>query len=183
MFSGLIYISDIFRGKVRPHRVTWWILGFLNCGIATSYYASGASTTIWLPLEFGISFLLIGILSIWYGEGNWQWIDTLCLVGAVVGICLWWWTRSAPIGLIAFVAVDALGLLPTMLKAYYRPWTEESWAWFTGTLAGLLNVLAVDVWSPEIALYPIYVFVTSGVICYFVSGKRQVRQTAGGKTT
>ncbi len=172
--AGGVYIVDIFRGRVRPHRATWWILGFLNCAIAASYFVSGARTTIWLPLEFGLSFLVIGGLSLKYGDGSWREADTYCLAGAVIGIFAWWFTRSAPVGLAVFVAVDLLGLTPTIMKAYRRPWTENSSAWAVGTVAGFLNVLAIDTWSPEISLYPVYVFLSSALIWYLTLGSRQI---------
>jgi hypothetical protein len=171
--AGFVYIVDILRGRAKPHRVTWWVLGLLNCAIAASYYASGATTTILLPLEFGISFLIIGVLSIKLGEGQWQSVDSYCIVGAIAGIALWWFTRSAPFALGVFVAIDLLALIPTMIKAYLRPWTEDSSAWLLGAIAAFLNVLAINAWSLQVSLYPLYVFLTSGLICYWTAGFRK----------
>lgn len=170
--AGVIYVIDILRGRARPHRVTWWVLGVLNCVIAASYYSSGALTTVWLPLEFGISFLVIGLLSIRYGDGEWRTIDSSCLIGGLVGVVAWWFTRSAPFALALFTAVDFVGLAPTIVKAYRRPWTEKSAAWIVGTAAAFLNVLAIDNLAPEISLYPVYVFVTSALVAYLAMGSR-----------
>lgn len=167
--AGVVYIIDIVSGRAQPHRATWWILGILNCAIAASYYAAGAFTTLWLPLEFGVSFLVVAFLSVKYGEGEWRRVDTYLLSGAVVGVIVWWLSRSAPLALALFTIVDLVGLAPTIRKAYLRPWTEASSAWAIGTLAGFLNVLAIDDWAPEISLYPLYVFVTSGLVAAFVA--------------
>lgn len=177
--AGVIYVIDVFRRRVRPHRVTWWILGVLNCAIAASYYWSGALATVWLPLEFGISFLLIGLLSIKYGDGKWQAIDGYCVAGSLVGVAAWWLTHSAPVALTLFTAVDFLALLPTILKAHRRPWTEDSRAWLIGALAACLNLLAIENWTPEISLYPLYVFLTSALIVYLTSRlPRAIRRSA-----
>ncbi len=168
LLAGLVYIFDIIRHRAQPHRGTWWVLGILNCGITLSYYSAGAFSTIWLPAEYAVTFLIVAVLSIKYGEGRWRALDTYCLIGGMVAALGWWLTRSASVGLALFTLADFLGLAPTISKAYRRPQTERSFAWPIGAAASLLNVLAIDQWSPEISVYPLYVFGTSVLIVYFI---------------
>ena len=166
--AGLTYIQSILAGRSRPSRVTWWVLGFLNGAIAASYFVSGARSTVWLPLEFSASFILIGFLSARYGEGGWSRIDAGCFVGAIAALGAWWLFRSADLGLALLVTVDALALAPTIAKAWQRPWTEDRLAWMVGTGASVLNVLAVDQWTLSVAAYPLYVLVSNLLILLFL---------------
>lgn len=158
------YLYSILIGRTQPSRVTWWVHGFLNAGIAASYYAAGARSTIWLPVEFSVSFLAIGLLSIKYGEGGWTRLDGGCLLGAVVGLGAWWLFRSSELGLVLLTIVDLLGLTPTFAKVWSRPWTEDRLAWFIGTGASMLNVLAIDRWTLWISAYPLYVLASNVLI-------------------
>ena len=168
----IAYLYSILTGHTQPNRVTWWVLGLLNAGIAASYYAAGARSTIWLPIEFSVSFLVIGLLSIKYGEGGWTRLDLGCLLGAVLALGAWWLFRSSELGLALLTAVDLLGLMPTIAKVWSRPWTEDKLAWFVGTGASMLNVLAIDRWTLWISAYPLYVLASNILILILLMGTK-----------
>lgn len=165
-----IYVLDIIKGTTKPSKVTWWILSFLNALLAASYYASGARDTIWIPISYTIGFGIIAILSIKYGEGSWTKLDFVFLLGAIASGILWLFL-SPEVALFAIILVDFFGLAPTILKAYTKPETESRRAWVVAVAASLLNVLAIGMWDPVIASYPIYVFVTNAVIVLFLFRK------------
>ncbi len=163
-----IYVRDIFRGGTKPSRVTWWVLALLNAILAVSYYASGARATIWIPIVYAAGFLLIAILSVKYGEGKWTTFDRTCLGGALVAGLILWFARSPQLALYTTIIIDFFGLLPTIIKSYQRPYTENRASWTIATIASLLNVLAIERWGVAIAVYPLYVFITNGLILYFI---------------
>lgn len=166
-----VYILDIFRGKTKPSKTTWWILALLNMALAASYYASGARDTIWIPVSYSIGFLTIAFLSLRYGAGSWGRMDIVCLVGAVVSIALWFLLGSAEIALYLIILTDLLGLAPTIYKAYKEPATESRASWTIATIASALNIAAVESWTFAIYLYPVYVLVTNGLILSFILRK------------
>ncbi len=163
-----IYVIDIFRGNTKPSRVTWWILSGLNALLALSYYASGARDTIWVPIVYSVIFLIVAILSLKYGDGGWEKSDFLCLLGAAISALAWWLLASPQIALFLIILVDFFGLVPTIYKSYREPETESRISWSIALVASLLNILAIEVWVPEIAVYPFYVFITNLMITYFI---------------
>ena len=172
-----IYIRSIVQGRTKPDRVTWWVLGLVSAMITISYYASGARETIWLPVAYTIGFLIIGALSLKYGEGPFRLnlLDRVAVAGALISGFVWWLVRSPVPALFMNMLTEFVGLAPTINKAYRRPWTEDSAAWILGTLASFLNVLAIREWTFAISAYPIYVFLTDAVIVYFILRKRNRR--------
>src|SRR6202051_975765 len=149
-------VADIVRGDTKPRRTTWWMLAALHLVLTASYYASGARETVWLPTAYAISFVVVGLFSIRYGETGWRITDSVCLLGVCCSVLLWWIARSAELALFLTISADFLAITPTIEKSYRRPWTENRTAWLMATAAALLNVLAVETWTVTIAAYPIY---------------------------
>lgn len=171
-----VYVADIVHGATRPSRLTWWILAVLHILLAASYYASGARETVWLPAAYAISFFIVALLSIKYGEAGWRGTDTACLIGACGCAVFWWVSGSAQLALFLTICVDFFGILPTVEKAYRRPETENRTAWLMATLAALLNVSAVRSWTLAIAAYPLYVLAVNALITLFIMRPRRLSQ-------
>ena len=163
-----IYYIDIFRGNTKPSRVTWWILAILNIALSFSYYASGARNTIWIPISYSIGFLIVAILSLKYGEGEWKFTDFLFLLGACICLGVWFFSRSPEITLYFIILTDFVGLAPTIYKSFKKPWTESRLSWSIAAVASLLNIFAIERWTFVIGFYPFYVFATNIFIVIFL---------------
>lgn len=167
-----VYLVDIVRGGTRPSKVTWWVLALLNGALAASYFATGARETVWLPASYAFGFLIVAGFSVRHGEGTWLPLDWLCFGGALIGVAAWELLRSPTIALALLVLVDLLGMAPTFVKAWRRPWTESRAAWIAGTAASLINVLAITQWSVEVAAYPLYALGVNGLVMGLILRRR-----------
>jgi hypothetical protein len=170
-----VYVADILRGDTKPSKSTWWMLTSLHVVLTASYYASGARETLWLPIAYAISFLVVAVLSIRYGEAGWRLTDTGCLMAVGCSGLLWWVARSPQLALLLTVCADFFALIPTIEKAYARPWTENRAAWLMASAAAALNVLAVETWTLSIAAYPAYVLAVNALITLLIIRPRRVR--------
>lgn len=193
LYASLIYIFSIFgKGlqfaplrlyslaeRTKPSRVTWLIWTFVGTITVSSYYASGATDTLWVPIILTIEYFCTAILSLFYGEGGtWRGDtkqmrrDIVCLVGAAMSGLAWWWFDVPQIALITTILIDAFGAWPTIVKAYMRPLTENRRAWTFTFLSSVANIFAVE-WRWEIgtlfiAIYPLYMFIANGLIATFL---------------
>jgi hypothetical protein len=168
-----VYINDILKHGARPNRATWWILSLSNALIFVSYYSVGARTTLWVALGYALGNLSIAILSIRYGDTTWDAFDIICL-GAALGSALLWWLFDTPLyTLLINIAIDFLGLLPTIYKTYKKPSTESQSAWIMDAAASILALLAVREWSFDIAIYPVYLLLTNCLIAGFTLRKKR----------
>lgn len=166
------YLLAILRGETKPNRATWWIWTVVSFMLLASYYSSGAKNTIWIPIVYAISSLTTAILSIKYGEGGWTRFDRYCLLGAGVSVVLWWMFSSPLIALLINLFIDFMGALPTIRKSYYEPESEDRTAWALFFTGNIINLFAVENWTFAIAVYPIYMFLGSGLIATLIFIRR-----------
>lgn len=160
-----LYIITTIFGKTKPNRATWWILTLIGLMIASSYYVGGARDTIWVAVSYVLGPFIIALLSLKYGEGTgWDKLDKWCFSIAIISIPIWYISKSSILVLAINILLDFIGLLPTIKKSYLRPDGEDRVAWTLESIAGLLNVFAIERWVFAIAFYPIYLLAINGII-------------------
>lgn len=164
-FVGFIpYVIAVRRGETKPSRATWWIWTIACGALFASYYASGERSSIWVPLSYVVGPLVIGVLSLKYGEGRFTRFDKGCVAASLLGLLFWWLSGSPMIALGANIAVDFAGALPTMRKTYIDPTTESPTAWGVFLAGSALNLFAVERWTSAAAVLPIYFFAINLII-------------------
>lgn len=157
------YIISILRGKTQPNRATWFIWTVVGGLLAFSYLAEGDQNTIWLPMGYFLGPLITVFLSLRYGYAIWTKIDTICVVAALISIIPWILSDNATLTLLINVLIDATGAIPTLIKTYHEPETEDLTAWVIFFIANTLQLIAISYWNLA-AVYPIYLFLLAGGI-------------------
>lgn len=168
------YISSIIKGRTRPNRASWLIWAVLGIIICASYWSVGARNTFWFTLPTGM--IITALLSIKYGVGGWTTFDRMCLLGAGIGLLLWWLSGIPFTALIIGILIDIIGYLPTMRKIWHDQESEDRLAWVMFFSASVLNVLALEIWTFEIAILPAYVVIFNGIVLallFFPHRKKQ----------
>lgn len=158
------YIRDIFRLETKPERGSWFIWTVLGFIAFFSQLAKGATDSLWLTVGQTASVLIIFLLSLKYGYGGLGKRDIRALVGAGVGLILWYLTREASFALIFVILVDSIGTLLTLLKAYKDPGSETLSTWIMSGTSGIFGMLAVGSLNPILLVYPIYIVLANYVI-------------------
>lgn len=164
------YIISIVRGKTKPNKATWIIWTVVGGLLAFSYIAEGDIKTIWLPLGYFFGPLLAAILSFRYGYSAWARLDTICLTVAIISIVPWIFSH-ATITLLINVLIDASGAIPTLVKTYREPETEDFTAWSIFLIANTIQLFAITEWNLA-AIYPIYLFLLAfSIVAFILLGK------------
>jgi hypothetical protein len=91
-------------------------------------------------------------------------LDITCLIGAFIGVLAWQITGNPAIALYCSIAAEFLGYIPLFRKAYTQPETESTLSWIIGLTAACLNLFAITSLQLHIALYPIYVVASDGLV-------------------
>ncbi len=147
------YLKDTIQGRTKPHAFSWLVWTLLlgiGVGVQASHDAGpGAWAIAFETLLCGLVF----ILAIFKGERNIVLIDWLSLIGA--GVCMVLWLgASAPLtALILVMAIDVLGFVPTVRKAFKKPFEETASSYAIVGLSFALSLLAVASTDPTAWVY------------------------------
>lgn len=168
-FSQAIpYIYGIIRGKTKPERASYGIWSLVNIITLLSYLAAGGLETAGVTAAYTLTTALIFAMSFKYGVGGLNKFDVLCIALAIISILLWVTTANPLTALYLGILVKIFGLLPTLVKAYYRPDTENTLAWVMCAAASTLNLFAITSFTPAIVSLPLYGFIADVSIALLV---------------
>lgn len=158
------YVRDILRLKTKPERgswIIWTVLGFIAF---LSQLAKGATDSLWMTIGQTTAVLVIVLLSIKYGYGGLEKRDIRGLIGAGIGLILWYLTREASFALLFVILIDSIGTLLTLIKSYKDPGSETLSTWIMSGTAGFFGMLAVGSFDLILLAYPFYIMIANYAI-------------------
>lgn len=157
LISFVPYIRDIFSGKTKPERISWLIWAILGSILFFSQLAKGASYSLIMTGVMAAGDLFVFILAIKYGFGGFLKRDIAALIGAGIGLFLWYTTKEAAFALFIAIFIDATGAILTVIKSYEKPATETISAWTLGFIGGFLACIAVGSFNFILLAFPLYI--------------------------
>ena len=173
----LPYVFSIISNRTKPNKTTWLVLFLIGIITFFAYKNVGAVATLGVALANVIGPLFIFILSLKYGEG-WENIkDFKYLILSVIAIILWQIYDSPLTGLVFNLIADSTAFLPTIVKSYLRPETEDMLTWFLFLTGNIINLFAIEMWQFSIYIYPVYILIAESIVflllfIHFFKGKK-----------
>jgi hypothetical protein len=163
------YIISILKGVTKPSRASWIIWLVVGVLLLSSYRTSGAKFTLWMPISYVIGPIIVVCLSIKHSTGGWSKFDIFCLSLAAGSLIVWFISESAALALAMHLIIDAMGVLPTVKKAYSNPKEENKTTWMMLFVGSILNFLAIDSLNLMKMAYPSYMLIGNGIIFLLVA--------------
>ena len=80
-------------------------------------------------------------------------IDWVCLVLALLGIPVWIITKNPLTAIIIVSIVTIISVIPTLRKAYHKPYEETATTYVTSTFQQALSISALQAFNPTTSLY------------------------------
>jgi len=191
------YLLGVIRGTTRPNLASWIIWTLVGGLLAVSFIAKGDFHAIWLPLGYFFGPLVTAIFALRCGYMAWSRMDSICMSIAAVSVLPWilsqymslpqLWSGfagldAAGLTLVLNLLIDAAGAVPTVIKSWQEPETEDFTAWTVFFIANMLELSAVQTWNIS-AVYPVYLVLLAGSIFLFtLRGKiNRKQETRNGK--
>ena len=106
-----------------------------------------------------------------YGVGGLQKLDLYCLFFGVLALVAYYTTRSGLLTISLGIAADLIGYLPTFVKTYKKPESEDPLFFSIEGLASLFAIFAIWELAPDI-LFPIYFLLSSMTVVALIYRKR-----------
>ena len=181
--GSLFYLIDTLKGKVKPNRVSFllWSLAPLIAFFAEIKQGVGIQAL----MTFVVGFLPLTIFIASFVNKKAEWkltgFDLMCGALSIVGLVLWYITKSGDIAIIFSILADGLAAMPTIVKSFNYPETESAWPYFASTISAILTLLTVKVWNIANIAFPLYIVLITLVIFSLVHFKlgKQIRLMFG----
>lgn len=143
--SDLSYVRAIWRREAQPHRYTWFIFLMTALVIFGSQLSLGSTTSLFVFGWFVIVNATIFFLSLTKarGEGGIDAPNTVALGIALMSVVLWFFMESPLAALACILVADTIGIGLSLVKTWRNPLSEPLLMWGLGSIAALLNIVAV----------------------------------------
>lgn len=173
ILSYLLYFLGIAKGKTKPHAFTWLVWGVLNIVAFAAVLVAGGRAGAWVLGINALACLTVSGIGFYQRHVEYDVYDWLALVGALVGVYLWWLTSNPLYAVILVCLSDGVGSVPIFRKAYRAPFEENALAFFVGILYYPLAILALESLSLTTWLYPAFVILFDGSLVVLVLARRK----------
>lgn len=162
------YLIDVVRGKTKPRVVTWfiWTLLMLIAGFAALNDGANASAVVSFSSAFATS--LVVIIGFKTSDKQFNKLDALSFVGALLGLGLWWLFNSPLLAIAMSVIVDFIGALPTLWHAYKKPQEETALSFIMYCISAALALAAMQTYTLTGVLVPLYLLLIDGAIAVII---------------
>lgn len=174
MLAGIFsYAWSTFRGRTKPDRVTWvmWTVAPLIAGFASLTKGAGWAT---VPVFMsGGASLLVLVASFANPHAYWKLdkLDYVCGIFSVLALVLWAVTRDPDIAVAFSILSSLTSGLPSLVKAWRFPETENINPYVAGLFNGLTSFAAIAHADFASLAYPIYLVVNN--ICFIIPLSRR----------
>lgn len=167
-----VYVRETLKGHVKPNRVTWlmWAVpGFIGGAAALAEGVTWATIPVFAAsvgplIVFAASY--VNKASYWrlgafdYGSG----------LLSLVALILWGVTSDPNIAIMCAIVSDSFAAIPTYVKAWRQPKTENAMPFILGVLNPATSFAAIAVWTFSAYAFPLYLVMlnaTLALIIYF----------------
>ena len=177
------YTISIFRGTVKPNRISWFIWSVIGFAFWLITPATADEVTRMLTVIFMVNPTIIFILTLFKGEYiKPDRLEVFSLIVGLSAIVVWYFYRQSsgifPISLAIFA--DFCALLPTLRFVFMTPDEEAPLAWICFFLGSFIALFGIENFTLESVLLPAYMtmgafFVVSPLIRYRIRMKIPIR--------
>lgn len=154
IFTYAPYYLDIFRGRTKPHAISWCIWALIAGIVFFGQRTDNAGAGSWLNGFIALASAGIFFLSLSHGERKITPLDWICLTCSLFAIPLWIESRTPLWSMVLLTVIDTLGFLPTFRKTWSKPSEETLSTYVLSALNYSLSLFALENISMITALYP-----------------------------
>jgi hypothetical protein len=170
LISPISYTKSMLKGRAKPHRVTRLIVWLASiAGVLGVIHSSNAAGVIF-AIIFCVRASYLLLMSLKYGTGGASKLDRTCLVVGVVALITYFVTGSGLLSIALGILADLIGYIPTFVKTWHQPHSEDPLFFAIESFASLLAIFAI--WDLRVdILFPVYFFICGATVIFLVYRK------------
>ena len=168
------YLRDVWIGKSKPRVVTWLVWTALNLLATAASFSDHQYASVVLTLSESVETMAVVVVGLMRaGSFEIAPFDIVCLIGAAAGLLLWRTLDSPSLAVLATIAVDVVGSLPTIKHMWQLP-REETWiTYLLSSLSGLAALgAATSIRITEIGA-PLDILLMNALFVVIISWRRE----------
>ena len=179
LFCSILYIKNIIYGGTKPNLISWfiWALApFVGFFLQLKAGAGLSSLGIFMA---GFGPLLVIAVSLFKKNAFWKvkTFDLICGFISIVALGLYIITHNLGISIFFAVLSDALAYIPTFIKTWKHPETENSFGYLGGMIMNILALLIIHNWIFAIYSFSVYVIIANSVEICFIYRKKFIKKS------
>lgn len=173
LFGDFTYLVYTIKGRVRPNKVTWFLWALAPLIAFTAQLSQGVGLLSLTTLAFGAIPLLIFLASFLNKKAFWKItsFDLICGALAMVGLVLWQVTKVGNWAILFAIASDGLAAVPTVIKSYQAPETENYQVYLLNGLGAVITLFTIKEWNFAHWAFPLYIFLLGFMLFLLIKFK------------
>ena len=173
ILGSLRYLIKTLQGEVKPNRVTFFLWALAPLIAFAAQVVQGVGIPSLVTFGIGFSPLIILIASFVNKKAYWKLgpFDFICGGLSLLGLLLWYITQVGNIAIVFAILADGLASLPTIVKTYRYPETEDGWYYLAFCISAALALLTIRNWNFTSFSFPFYIFIDTLIIFLLVQFK------------
>jgi hypothetical protein len=139
------YWRGIFKQVIHPHPLTWLSWAIVTLVLALIYLFNNGGFQTWISFLLVINDIAIFIASLILRQKiKITKIDILCFITSLLALILWLVINQPIWSVVIITASQLIAFIPSIRKAYHRPYDESALTWgIHGFRYGLMTLLVV----------------------------------------
>lgn len=175
----LSYVIGTLKGQIKPNKVTFFVWSVAPFVAFLAQVNQGVGVQALMTLSVSIFPLNVFVASFFNKKAYWRLTrrDLICGLLSLAGLVFWYLTKVGNIAIVFSLLSEGLATLPTVIKAYRHPRTEQAWPWLASTTSGVLTLITITTWDFAHFAFPLFYSLEMLVIFLFVQlepGRRPV---------
>lgn len=158
VLGNLSYLIAVIKGHAKPNKVTWFLWALAPLIAFAAQVSQGVGLTSLMTFAIGFGPALVFLASFLNKKSEWKIskFDLSCGSISILAIVFWFITKDAMVALILSLIADAVACIPTLIKSWYFPETEEYKAYLFAGVSALITSLTISEWNFETYAFPIW---------------------------
>lgn len=167
------YLISTIKGKTKPNKVSWFFWAAAPLIAFAAQIKQGVGVQSFLAFSVGFGPLLIFLASFLNKKSEWKLtkLDVVCGLLAFVGLILWQITQVGNVAIFFSIMADGLAAIPTIVKSYKFPQTENANAFLFGAINATFTLLTISNWQFAEAAFPLYIFIICVILFVLIKFK------------